>query len=305
MADIKMAAGDRLDTKFLLSGQVKIAGVDIAFHNPGRAPFPTFRDNVTTLPYDVGELTIVNYIVARDHGVPIIGLPVIPDLFFPLTGVTVNKNAGINSPRDLAGKRVGTEPGYASNPAVWLRGILVHHYDVSAESITWVEGESDSLADIPYTRSARYKIEKGANLAGMLSGGELDALIGAGGAARPAGNVVRLVTNPFPILKQYFDSTGVFPINTMLIMKQDSVTKYPGLADAVIAASEEARALYNAEEPDDGMAQGLRVGELRKLGLFPRQHGLDVHGDTVRMAVQYLYEQGLIRRLWTLEELFV
>ena len=85
MADIKMAVGDRLDTKFLLSGRVKIAGFDIAFHNPGRAPFPTFRDNVTTLPYDVGELTIVNYIVARDHGVPIIGLPVIPDLFFPLT----------------------------------------------------------------------------------------------------------------------------------------------------------------------------------------------------------------------------
>ena len=87
MADIKMAVGDRLDTKFLLSGQVKIAGFDIAFHNPGRAPFPTFRDNVTTLAYDVGELTIVNYIVARDHGVPIIGLPVIPDLFFPLTGL--------------------------------------------------------------------------------------------------------------------------------------------------------------------------------------------------------------------------
>ena len=44
---------------------------------------------------------------------------------------------------------------------------------------------------------------------------------------------------------------------------------------------------------------------LRKLGIFPRSHGLDLYGDTMRMLVQYLYEQGLIKRLWKLEELFV
>ena len=64
---------------------------------PGPAPAPTFNDNVTTLPYDVGELTIVNYIIAKDQGVPIIGLPVVPNLFYPLSGITVNKAAGINS----------------------------------------------------------------------------------------------------------------------------------------------------------------------------------------------------------------
>ena len=53
------------------------------------------------------------------------------------------------------------------------------------------------------------------------------------------------------------------------------------------------------------MAPGLSVGGLRKSGIFPRPHGLATHGDSFRMLVQYLYEQGLIKKLWTLEELFV
>ena len=61
MPDIKMAVGDRLETKFLLSGRVKVAGFDIEFHNPGPAPAPIFNNMVTTLPYDVGELTIAAY----------------------------------------------------------------------------------------------------------------------------------------------------------------------------------------------------------------------------------------------------
>ena len=101
------------------------------------------------------------------------------------------------------------------------------------------------------------------------------------------------------------DASDTFPINTMLVMKEASVAAYPGLADAVIAAADEARAIYDAEEPDDGMHQGLRIGELRKAGLLPRPPGLETHGATVLMMVQYLYEQGFLRRLWRLEELFV
>ncbi|MCI0888579.1 MAG: hypothetical protein J4N28_03045, partial [Chloroflexi bacterium] len=117
MPELKMAVGDRLETKFLLSGRVTIDGFDIDMVNPGPAPAPIFHDMVTSLPYDVGELTIANFVIARDQGVPIIGLPVFPNLFFPLTGVTVNKRAGIGGPSGLAGKRVGVPLGFASNPA--------------------------------------------------------------------------------------------------------------------------------------------------------------------------------------------
>ena len=305
MPPLKMAFGNRLETQHLLSGRVKIEGFEIDFTDPGPAPAPTFNDTVTKLAYDVSELTSANYIIAKDTGVPLIGIPVIPNVFYPLSGIMVNKAAGIKTARDLAGKRVGVSTGYASNPGAWLRGVLTHQFDVSSESITWIEGEADSLAGVAYPRSSRYKTEKLADLPARLIAGEIDALIGPGGAAAGDDKVGLFTTDPMPLTMEYFNATNVLPINTMLVMKEASHAANPGLADAVIAASREANAIYHAEEKDDGVHQGLPVGALRKAGLFPRPHGLETHGDTVRMLVQYLFEQGLIKKLWTLDELFV
>ncbi|MCH8848884.1 MAG: ABC transporter substrate-binding protein [Chloroflexi bacterium] len=305
MPELKMAVGDRLETKFLLSGRVTIDGFDIEMVNPGPAPAPIFHDMVTSLPYDVGELTIANFVIARDQGVPIIGLPIFPNLFFPLTGVTVNRRAGIGGPSGLAGKRVGVPLGFASNPAVWLRGILEHHYGVAADSITWVEGERDSLAGVPYPRPPRFKREQRTDLEALLAAGEIDALVVAGGGSELSEGVRVLIEDPYPLLDDYVASTGAFPINTMLVMKEASVAANPGLAPAVIAASAQARALYDAEEPDDALHQGLRVGALREAGHFPRPHGLETHGKTVETLVGYLHEQGLIRKAWSLRDLFV
>ncbi|MCH8199746.1 MAG: ABC transporter substrate-binding protein [Chloroflexi bacterium] len=305
MPKLKIAVGDRLETKFLLSGRVAIDGFDVEMVNPGPAPAPIFHDMVTSLPYDVGELTIANFVIARDQGVPIIGLPVFPNVFFPLTGVTVNKRAGIGGPSDLAGKRVGVPLGFASNPAVWLRGILEHHYGVAADSIAWVEGERDSLAGVPYPRPARFKREQRTDLDALVAAGEIDALVVAGGGAELPDGVTRLIEDPYPSLDAYVAASGAFPINTMLVMKEASAAADPGLAAAVIAASAQARAIYDAEEPDDAVHQGLVVGALRKAGHFPRPHGLDVHGGSVETLVGYLHEQGLIRKAWELSDLFV
>ena len=305
MPELKMAVGDRLETQFLLSGRVTIDGFDIDMVNPGPAPAPIFHDMVTSLPYDVGELTIANFVIARDQGVPIIGLPIFPNLFFPLTGVTVNRRAGIGGPSGLAGKRVGVPLGFASNPAVWLRGILEHHYGVAADSITWVEGERDSLAGVPYPRPPRFKREQRTDLEALLAAGEIDALVVAGGGSELSEGVRVLIEDPYPLLDDYVASTGAFPINTMLVMKEASVAANPGLAPAVIAASAQARALYDAEEPDDALHQGLRVGALREAGHFPRPHGLETHGKTVETLVGYLHEQGLIQKEWSLRDLFV
>ena len=305
MPKLKIAVGDRLETKFLLSGRVLIDGFDVEMVNPGPAPAPIFPDMVTTLPYDVGELTIANFIIARDQGVPIIGLPVFPNLFFPLTGVTVSGRSGIDGPAGLAGKRVGVPLGFASNPAVWLRGIIEHHYGVAADSIVWVEGERDSLSGVPYPRPPRFKREQRKDLDALLAAGEIDALVVAGGNVGLPENVSRLIGDPYPALDAYVQDSGAFPINTMLVIKEASAAANPGLAGAVVAAAEKARAIYDAEELDDAVHQGLRVGALRKAGHFPRPHGLRTHGRSVEVVVGYLHEQGLIRKAWSLADLFV
>lgn len=302
---VSVAVGNRLITRHLLSGRVPVRWPDAEIVDAGPAPAPIFPAMVTTRPYDVGELTIGNFIVAKDNGVRLVGLPIFPNLFFPLTGVTVRDDAGVAEPGGLAGKRVGVPLGFASNPAVWLRGVLAHQYGVPADSITWVEGENDSLRDVPYPKPARFRRERMTDLDARLAAGDLDALVVAGGAAAPPEGARPLVDDPYPLLRRYHDETGVFPINTLLVMREESASDLPGLAVAVRDAMDEATAIYMAEEPDDAIHQGLRVGDLRRLGLFPRAQGLDVHGASVEAVVGYLYETEIIRKRWTLEELFV
>ncbi len=305
MADIKMAFGNRLETQHLLSGRAPIKGFDIDFTNPGFAPSPTFNDTVRKLAYDVSELTAANFIIAKDTGVPLIGLPIVPNVFYPLTGIMVNKEAGIATVQDLAAKRIAVTTGFASNPAVWLRGVLAHQFDVDIEGITWVEGDADSLRGVDYLRNPRYRTEKQSDLPARLAAGDVDALIGAGGAATDSDEVGLLMPDATRELNEYFASTNCLPINTLVVMKEDSHAKYPGLADAVIAAADEAHAIYDAEEPDTGIHQGLHVGSLRKSGIFPRPHGMGTHADSFKALALYLYEQGHTRKHWTLEELFV
>jgi hypothetical protein len=88
-------------------------------------------------------------------------------------------------------------------------------------------------------------------------------------------------------------------------MKEESHINYPGLAEAVTAAADKAHAIYDAEEPDEGIHQGLSVGALRKSGIFPRTHGMETLADSFKTLSLYLFEQGHTAKHWTLAELFV
>lgn len=302
---ITLAVGNRLETKHLLNGRVSIQGFDIEVIDAGPAPAPIFPAMVTTRPYDVGELTLGNFIIAKDSGVKLLGLPIFPNLFFPLTGVTVNKNSGIQKPKDLEGKRIGVPLGFSSNPAVWLRSVLASEYEVNLEKITWIEGENDSLSGVPYIKPANFLREKSSDLEQKLIDGEIDALVVAGGNATLDDSVKFLIDDPYPLIGQYNSKNNRFPINTLIVIKEESHEAYPGLAEAVCRAMEEATEIYMSEEPDDAIHQGLQIGKMRELGIFPRNQGLDIHGTSVEALVGSLYQTGSIHKNWNLKELFV
>ena len=220
---ITLAVGNRLETKHLLNGRVSIQGFDIEVIDAGPAPAPIFPAMVTTRPYDVGELTLGNFIIAKDSGVKLLGLPIFPNLFFPLTGVTVNKNSGIQKPKDLEGKRIGVPLGFSSNPAVWLRSVLASEYEVNLEKITWIEGENDSLSGVPYIKPANFLREKSSDLEQKLIDGEIDALVVAGGNATLDDSVKFLIDDPYPLIGQYNSKNNRFPINTLIVIKEESI----------------------------------------------------------------------------------
>ena len=46
--------------------------------------------------------------------------------------------AGIKTPKDLEGRRVGVNRGYTVTTGLWVRGILQHEYGVDLSKIIWV-----------------------------------------------------------------------------------------------------------------------------------------------------------------------
>ncbi len=286
----------------LVSGQVKVQGFDVAFKSPEPSVASIFNDYIQNLSYDAVDLPLANYIIARDLGKPLAGIPVFPTRFFPQFGTMVNRKAGIKSVNDLAGKRVGIS-GFAFNPATWLRSIFLHQYDLPFEQVTWVEGEPNSLSNVPYGRSRRFKIEKGGNLMQQLDSGELDAVMMADGGLEPTDKIDRLFQDPWAEIRKFYDATGVFPINATLTIKEDVLEAHPGVDQALVAAYQEAWDRYVAET-GEGEHMALSLSELKKMGLFPPKQGFSANRKALAWMIHACYEQGLIKKLWEPEELW-
>lgn len=296
---VTLVADDEFGSAYLRSGRVKIPGVEIVPENSGRL----YLQALNAPPYDVMVVPLANLVIAKDLGRPLTGIPVFPDMFFPHTGPRVNKSAGIREPKDLEGKRVGVR-GFGFNPSVWMRGALVHQYDVSVEKISWVEEEPNSMSGVEFLRSRRFTIEKGGNAAEELEAGTLDAVFFGRGGPEPTENAERLFADPLAEARAYRELTGVFPPNTVMVIRDNVLAANPGLGQAIVEGNDEAWDLYCGEAADSDDHMGLPVKFLRENGMFPHRNGLEANYAGVDILTRYVFEQGLIKRPWRPEELF-
>jgi len=313
---LTFATRRRYDTKFLMDGTVRVEGYNIEFVNykgpGGMTSF--FRDMVTDLSYDIGEQAFAHYLIAKDQGKPLTAIPVFPSRFFPHLGVSVATRSGIRNPGDLVGKRVAA-PDWGFNPAVWMRGILAHQYEVPAEKIIWVVSAEEPLfRGLSYPRSRRFQIEKVSvpddgshGFLPLIESGAIDAIFLAAGGIDPTGASKKLFGDPYPEIERYAAETGVFPINTLITLKESVVKESPELPRALMKAWEQARSRYvrETEEGKETDHMGIEVRRLKAMKVFPQAYSLDANRGAIRMMVQYCYEQGLIRTLFEPEELFL
>ena len=306
MADtLTMFASDRFASSYLISGKVLVEGFDIEFVKPGsHGPGTIFNDMVRTQPYDICELPLANYIIARDLCTSLTAAPVFPTMFFPQTGLMICRSAGIQEPLDLVGKRIGVS-GFSTNPAVWLRGIFFHHYDLPCEQIVWVNAEPNSMSGVEFHLSRRYTVEKTqGRLMQLLEEGSIDALMLPEGS-QPTDKIDRLFPDGLGQVQAYLETTEVFLPNSTLVIKKATSEANPGLAEALVAAYDQAIQLYNQDARNDDRHMGLHLGELRGAGLFPYLNGVAANRIAIRQVIHYCYEQGLIGTLIEPEDLFV
>ena len=175
---------------------------------------------------------------------PYVSIPAYPNRKFRLAYIFVNVASGIETPKDLEGKRVFV----SSTAGVWARGALQNHYGVDLARVRWcMPGpEAASWAPDVEVEGLPHILgpQPGEPLDEMLLAGEVDAVIEPNvlpSISRRDPRVRRL----FPDYKNeelnYYKATGIFPISHMVSLKQDFVDKHPEAPVALLKAYRQAR----------------------------------------------------------------
>jgi len=251
-----------------------------------------FRRMVRSGEFDVCEMAATTYLVAKEHGATFTALPVF--LARGLHHGAIMRLAGgpIDHPKQLEGRSVGVNRGYTVTTGVWARAVLQEEYGVDLSRITWVLSGDEHVATY---RPPATVTSTSSGLAELVASGELAAAIGV-----PAGDgLVPLIPDPVEAGLAAVRRTGIYPINHLLVVRDELLAADPGLAPALFEAFAEAKRRYLAAGP-----AGLdrRVAEVT--GTDPVPYGLEPNRHVLRALVQAALDQQILTRPPVLEELF-
>ena len=315
---VTIACGNYDRTRALRDGRVKVEGCAVTYLPlyPEEIFFRAFRYQ----EFDVSELSFSSYIRTVAAGTSAyIGIPAFVSRLFRHSGMYVRANTGIHAPADLRGKRIGV-PEYQITAVVWMRGIMQHEYGVLPTEIHWRSGgqeepgrdERTPLKPIPGLDLK--PIGKDQTLVGMLHDGELDALFTARAPSsflRGEAHIKRLFPNTREAEQAYYKKTGMFPLMHLVGIRKTLVEKYPWLPSGVYKAFCEAKALAMVDLTD---VNALMVtlpwlipeteATIALMGKDFWAYGIGENMREIMALTQYAYEQGLIDRKLTVEELF-
>jgi 4,5-dihydroxyphthalate decarboxylase len=308
---LTVACGDYDTVRALKEGTVEAGGLELIFLTD-MGPRERHWRLARKLEFDVCEENVGAYFIAHDRGDPVTAIPVFLHRRFRHGFVFINTSAGIRSPKDLIGKRIG---GTNFQPAgnIWMRGILEEHYGVPHREVTWIV---DRTEDVPFTPPQGLRIEMKTStksLSGMLADGELPAMISPT-IPRPFVQGDKRIARLFPDYKaieiDYFRSTGIFPIMHVTTIRQEIVDKYPWVTTNLVKAFEQSKlaAYRRVANPRMVPLAWVRTAVEEQeeiLGRDPWAFGLTAANRKNLETVQrYCHQQGLIGKIRPLEELF-
>lgn len=312
-------------TRLLAEGDVRIEGVDAAFHSATIVP-QIFEAMISRRAYDVSELGMTYFLrTFEDEQSPFIAIPVFPNRSFRHGAIYINKASNIRRPEDLAGKRIGELALYGHDAGVMPKGILSDEYGVKPEQSRWIIGGIDFPMDpidfVPRPVPAGVEVEwagKDVDLGKMLEAGDIDALISADVprcVLRKSPKVGRLFEDYDAVERDYYRRTGIFPIMHTVVVTRELADREPELVKAVYrgfcAAKDQAINQYVKGMTFNNMAfmlpwfTKLIGGDRDLLGDDWWPYGIAANRAAIEAVLRYHHEQGLTKRRFSIEEVFV
>jgi 4,5-dihydroxyphthalate decarboxylase len=218
--------------------------------------------------------------------------------------ILYNTKAGIKSPKDLEGRKVGVNRGYTVTTGVWARGVLQQELGVDLSRITWVLSGDEHVAE--YRPPANVvPMEKGKKMADMLVSGELAAAIGIE-VDHP--DVKPLIPNALEAGLHALRSRGHYPINHTVVVKDDLLNARADLAPDIFNAFAAAKRLYIQRLKAGSIGKPTPVDDVHRRVMDitgdPLPYGIAPNRRVLEELIQHALTQGIITRAVTVEELF-
>lgn len=270
-------------TEALRDGRVTSDLVHLDICGPTKA-HNGFKKMIREDGFDAGELAIVTYLQCKAFGKPYVMLPAPISGRFQHHCAGFNKELGHVAPKDIEGLRVGVR-SYTQTTGLWVRGIIQSEFGVDLNKVTWctlIDGHLLEYQDPPNCE----RLPEGSSIPDMMLAGELDAaILGVDMPDDP--RVERLVPDPWNAAKEWHKRENVVPINHMFVVHEDLSKNRPDIVQEIYRMIAESRTYADPE--------GLKI--------FPPM-GLEANRKCLELAIDWAYDQKIIPRRLSVDELF-
>lgn len=287
----------------LKDGRVQPEGFTFDFEEVPVLP-QAFRRMVRNLEFDVSEMALTTYLTAREHGVEFTALPIFLVRGFHHGAILHNIKAGISSPKDLEGKKVGVNRGYTVTTGVWARAVLHDQYGVDLDKITWVLSGDEHVQSWQAPGNV-VPLEAGKKMEDLLDSGEIPAAIGI---SSDSPDVQPLIANADDVGLEALRTSGHYPINHLIVVRNDVLKQHPDVAKAVFDAFVESKRLYLEQLKAGSIYNPTAIDRLHLKVMDvigdPLPYGIEPNRKVLEELIEHATRQKILRKPVQLQDVF-
>ena len=310
-----------------MNGTVTAEGIELipTYSHPAE----TFWRQLKFGEFEIAEMSMSSFLIARSHGADMIALPVFPSRRLFQTELSYHADSGIEKAQDLGGKRLGVAE-YQQTAALWIRGILEHDFGVSQYNIHWCMERSEEMSHggatgfKPPAGISFQRIPKTKSLVSTLLGNELDVahiaspwVLQANAldrSSRIAGKgdwskIKPLFADRMAEGARFFKQHGFLPVNHAYIIRGDVYRAQPWIATSLYEGFLRAKELACERLPESipsALIFGAEYWAMTRqtIGDDPFPYGIKANREMLDTITDYSHEQGLTPRKMKMDELF-
>jgi 4,5-dihydroxyphthalate decarboxylase len=264
---------------------------------------PMMRRMCRKLEFDICEMAFTTYVCARAAGLPFTAIPLFVTRNFHHWAIFINEKSGIRTPKDLEGRKVGVNRGYTVTTGLWARGVLQSEYGVDLNKVTFVPTDDEHVLGFEYPANVDTS-QRGKPMKELLLSGAVDAALGEVGVEAP--EIKPLIPDAQNAAFDWFRKTGIYPINHGVVVKNSVLKDRPWVADELTRVFEAAKAEYLKDLKGNEMTHWDKAATVNaKVVGDPFPFGIEKNRKALEAITQFAFDQKMVPRKYTVEELFV